>query len=155
VLTRHEEFEEAQDPKESDVTLIITSFLSSSKHDEFLKYLINKGVNPKLARRYVIWAIDYAKYVSINGYDTAKYLSRFTNLNTYNNKLKPIIHLHRFLGLPYPNVKFKAVSKDRLIKAPSYEEVLVGFSKIKDENLTMFYLFCCTTQATIHYNINI
>ncbi len=155
VLTRHKELEEAQDPKESEVTLIITSFLSSSKHDEFLKYLIDKGVNPKLARRYVIWAIDYAKYVSINGYDTARYLSRFTNLNTYNNKLKPIIHLHRFLGLPYPNVKFKAVSKDRLIKAPSYEEVLAGFSEIKDENLTMFYLFCCTTLLRPQFTITL
>ncbi len=113
VLTR---LEEAQ---EFNVTLTdtITSFLSSSsKHQEFLKYLIDKGVNPKLARRYTKWAIDYAQYVSANGYtDTKEYLNRFTNPNTYNNKLKPIIHLHRFLGLSDPNVKFKTISKDRLI----------------------------------------
>ena len=147
VLTRLEDLEEAQDPKakEDDAsTNIITSFLS--KPQEFLKYLIDKGVNPKLARRYTLWAIDYANYVSTNGYRVKEYLSRFTNPNTYNNKLKPIIHLHRFLGLPDPNVKFKTISKDRLIIAPSYEEVLAGFKKVKDDDdLAKFYLFCCTT----------
>ncbi len=149
MLTRLEETEDSQDPREVNVTLtyIITSFLSSSKSD-FHEYLLDKDVNPKLAKRYLKWAIDYAKYVSANGYKdniVKEYLSRFANPNTYNNKLKPIIHLHRFLRLPDPNVKFKAVSKDRLIKAPSYEEVLSGFSKIKDDDLAKFYLFCCTT----------
>ena len=125
---------------------IITSFLSSSKQQEFLKYLMDKGVNPKLARRYTLWAIDYANYVSTNGYRVKEYLNRFTNPNTYNNRLKPIIHIHRFLGLPAPNVKFKTISKDRLIIAPSYEEVLAGFNKVKDnDDLAKFYLFCSTT----------
>ncbi|MEM4323895.1 MAG: hypothetical protein QXK74_08140 [Candidatus Nitrosocaldaceae archaeon] len=135
-----------------DISNMLLSFISStSKKDDFLKYLMQR-VNPRLASRYMREAVRYAEYAikqtDIN--DAPRlYLKKYENPNSYNNALKPILHLYRFLGLQIPEeLKLKRISTDRLIIAPSYEQVIEGLRQLKNENdidLIRFYLLCSTT----------
>ncbi|MEM2019452.1 MAG: hypothetical protein QXY85_03335 [Candidatus Nitrosocaldus sp.] len=138
---------EAPTPKApEDIRAILLLFLNS-KRDDFFRYLSQK-VNPKLASRYMKEAVKYTEYaLAQTDLDNAValYLKKYENPNSYNNKLKPIIHLYRFLGLPL-QVRLKKVNHDNLIIAPSYEQVVAGFRQIKDNiDIARFYLLCSTT----------
>ncbi|MCS6768171.1 MAG: hypothetical protein NZ888_06375 [Candidatus Nitrosocaldus sp.] len=135
-----------------DIIAGLTVFSANpSLHSKLMSYLMNKGISQQIAKKYLSGAIRYSKYISDEadeGKDAASFLSQYTNPNTYNNLLKAIIHLHRFLSLPEPNLKFKNICKDRLIIAPSYDDVLQAYKIIKDigdAELIRFYLLCSTT----------
>ncbi len=122
---------------------LLQEFLASP--ESFFTYLCSKGISDSWAKKYTRIAIRYANEAK-DGIDAKAFLERYQNANTYNNMLKAIIHLHRFLNIPEPDLKFKPITKDRLIIAPSYEEIMAGLKAIhKNVDLVRFYLLCSTT----------
>jgi integrase len=112
-------------------------------------FILNSDLEPSTKDDYI--KNRYLNFTKEINEETAKeFLSQFNNVNSYNNALKSIRYLFRFLNLPL-NIKQKKYNVDRLIIAPKVEEVerflrlLYEYLPSKDFNIVVYFSICATT----------
>ena len=94
------------------------------------------------------------KYDTLTEDNAKEYLSQFKNVSTYNNHLKPLIHLARMHGTNI-SIKMKRFHTERLITAPSYESVKHLIEGIQDDTVRAYLAVCATTGIRVERIFNL
>jgi integrase len=123
--------------------------LSDFDREGFKQYLRNLGVSRIPV--YPCWV----KHWYESKLTADEYLATIKNGYSYNNAVQALRFYCDFKGLHRPQSKIKQVHVDRLIIAPTIEQVTKLLSKIDDFGVKTYLALCATTMIRVKRLLNL